>query len=134
MNDDGSGDFGSCISKTRAAQAYWWITSIAAPFIQTEGTSQGAFFDLETFEPLVNNPGFIRALEIYQATNEFGPPNELTADVGDTRSLWQAGRCALTLDWGDIGTLAIDPEASIERVQTGTGAIITPGSDRGARP
>ena len=128
MNGDGSGDFGSCISKVRAAQAYWWITSIAAPFIQTQGTSEGAFFDSETFEPLVNNPGFIRALEIYQATNEFGPPDEQNLDVGGTRALWQAGRCALTLDWGDIGTLAIDPEASIEAVQTGTGAIIAPGS------
>jgi multiple sugar transport system substrate-binding protein len=128
MNDDGSGDFGSCISKLRSAQSYWWITSIAAPFIQTQGTSQGTFFDLETFEPLVNNPGYIRALEIYKATNDFGPPNEQTLNVGDTRGLWQAGRCALTLDWGDIGTLAIDPANSIERVQTGTGAIITPGS------
>jgi multiple sugar transport system substrate-binding protein len=128
MNDDGQGDFGSCISKVRAAQAYWWITSIAAPFLQTQGTSQGAFFDSETFEPLVDNPGFIRALEIYRATNDFGPPNEQNLDVGDTRALWQAGRCALTLDWGDIGTLAIDPEASIERVQTSTGAIISPGS------
>ena len=128
MNDDGEGDFGSCISKKRSAQAYWWITSIAAPFIQTQGTSQGTFFDLETFEPLVTNPGFIRALEIYKATNDFGPPNELTADVGDTRGLWEAGRCALTMDWGDTGTLAIDPALSIERVQTGTGAIITPGT------
>jgi multiple sugar transport system substrate-binding protein len=126
MNGDGEADFGSCISKARSQQSYWWIHSIAAPFLQTLGTSQGVFFDTETFEPLVNNPGFIRALEIYQATNAFGPPNEQTLNVGDTRSLMTSGRCALTLDWGDIGSLAVDPEQSV--VQDLVGAVITPGS------
>jgi multiple sugar transport system substrate-binding protein len=32
--------------------------------------------------------------------------------VGDSRSAFVTGRCALTLDWGDIGTLAIDPKTS----------------------
>ncbi len=113
----GQATLGRASPSLAAEQAYWWITSIAAPFIQTQGTSQGTFFDLETFEPLVTNPGFIRALEIYKATNEFGPPNELNLNVGDTRALWQAGRCALTIDWGDIGTLAIDPEA-VDRAGT----------------
>jgi len=125
MNGDGEGDYGSCISKQRSQQSYWWITSIAAPFIQTQGTSQGAFFDTETFEPLVNNAGFIRALEIYKETNKYGPPDEQTINVGNTRSLWTAGRCALTLDWGDIGSLAV---AEGSKVNGLTGAVVTPGS------
>lgn len=125
MNGDGEGDFGSCIAKKRAEQGYWWIYSIAAPFIQTQGTSQGVFFDTETFNPLVNNAAFIRALEIYAATNRFGPPDELNIGVGDTRGLWTAGRCALTIDWGDIGSLAVS-EGS--RVNGLTGAVITPGT------
>jgi multiple sugar transport system substrate-binding protein len=125
MNGDGTGDFGSCIAKKRGEQGYWWIYSIAAPFLQTNGTSQGAFFDTETLEPLTNNPGFIRALEIYAATNQFGPPDELSIGVGDTRGLWTAGRCALTVDWGDIGSLAVE-EGS--RVNGLTGAVITPGT------
>lgn len=126
MNGDGEGDYGSCISKKRAAQAYWMITSVWGAFIQSQGTSQGAFFDLETFEPLVNNPAMAAAFEIYKATTEFGPPDELNLDVGDTRGLFTAGRCALSVDWGDIGTLAIDPETSV--VQDKVGAIILPGS------
>lgn len=126
MNGDGEPDFGSCIAKARGEQGYWWIHSIASPFLQTQGTSQGVFFDTETFEPLVNNPGFIRALEIYKATTAFGPPNELNIGVGDTRSLFSAGRCALTLDWGDIGPLSVDPEISV--VKDLVGAVITPGS------
>jgi multiple sugar transport system substrate-binding protein len=126
LNGDGDPDYGSCISKKRGAQAYWFITDIAASMIQTQGTSDGAFFDLETMEPLVMNEAFAKALEIYDATTAFGPPDELNLDVGDTRGLFTSGRCALSLDWGDIGTLAIDPETSI--VMDKTGAFILPGS------
>jgi multiple sugar transport system substrate-binding protein len=77
-------------------------------------------------EPLLDNAAFRKALEIYDATTQYGPPDELNLDVGDTRSLFTSGRCALSIDWGDIGTLAIDPETSI--VMDKTGAMITPGS------
>ncbi len=126
LNGDGQGDYGSCISKKRNAQAYWAIISIAGGFLQSKGTSQGAFFDPETMAPLVNNEGFKSALEFYVASTEFGPPDEINLDVGDTRSLFTTGRCALTLDWGDIGTLAIDPENS--KVIDKVGAVILPGS------
>lgn len=126
MNGDGEGDYGSCISKKRAAQAYWMISSIASAYLQSQGTGQGGFFDLDTFKPLYgDNEGFRRALEVYKATTQFGPPEELNLDVGDTRGLWTAGRCALSIDWGDIGTLAI---AEGSQVNGKTGAVILPGS------
>jgi len=125
MNGDGAADYGSCISKKRSAQSYWWILSIAGPYIQSQGTSQGAFFNPDTMAPLVLNEGFERALDVYKETSSYGPPNELTLDVGDTRTLFTSGRCALTLDWGDIGTLAIAPGS---KVVDKTGSIITPGS------
>jgi multiple sugar transport system substrate-binding protein len=126
LNGDGDPDYGSCISKKRAAQAYWFITSIGAAFIQSQGTGQGAFFDTDTMDPLVQNEAFKKALEIYNETTQYGPPDELNLDVGGTRSLFVTGRCALSMDWGDIGTLAIDPENStvIDKV----GAVILPGS------
>src|SRR5262249_732030 len=111
--------------KKKGAQAYWFITSVAAPFIQTQGTAQGAFFDTDTFTPLVNNPGFIKALDIYSQTTQYGPPDELTDDVGATRGLFTSGRCALSMDWGDIGPLAV---AEGSKVNGLTGAVITPGS------
>lgn len=64
-------------------------------------------------------------MEVYKATTQFGPPEELNLDVGDTRGLWTAGRCALSIDWGDIGTLAI---AEGSQVNGKTGAVILPGS------
>jgi multiple sugar transport system substrate-binding protein len=128
LNSDGTPDYGSCISKKRGAQAYWWIFSIAGAYIQSLGTGQGAFFDTETMKPLVNNEAFGAALDIYNETTKYGPPDELNLDVGDTRSLFVTGRCALSMDWGDIGTLAIDPTTST--VQDKVGSIILPGSTK----
>ncbi|MBC8449877.1 MAG: extracellular solute-binding protein [Chloroflexi bacterium] len=126
LNGDGDPDYGSCISKKRGAQAYWMIWSVAAGFLQSQGTGQGSFFDTETLEPLVNNEAFAAALDVYKETTGYGPPDELNLDVGDTRSLFTSGRCALSVDWGDIGTLAIDPETSV--VMDKTGAVILPGT------
>jgi multiple sugar transport system substrate-binding protein len=126
MNGDGEADFGSCIGKKKDEQGYWFITSIASGMIQSQGTGQGGFFDTETMAPLYGpNEALSKALDVYAATLEFGPPDELNIGVGDTRGLWTAGRCALTLDWGDIGTLAI-AEGSLAKDKTG--AVILPGS------
>jgi multiple sugar transport system substrate-binding protein len=126
LNGDGKPDYGSCIAKKRNAQSYWMITSVAGNFIQTQGTSQGAFFDTETMKPLVNNDAFKEALRVYVETTKYGPPDEINLDVGDTRALFTTGRCALSLDWGDIGTLAIDKATS--KVIDKVGAVIIPGS------
>jgi multiple sugar transport system substrate-binding protein len=126
LNGDGTKDFGSCISKKRNAQAYWFITSIAGGYIQTQGTNQGAFFSTDDMKPLIQNDAFSAALDIYKKTTQYGPPDELNEDVGATRGNFTSGRCALSMDWGDIGTLAIDPKTS--KVQDKVGAVILPGS------
>jgi len=126
LNGDGDPDYGSCISKAKGQQAYWFIYTVAAPYIQSQGTSQGVFFDTANMKPLVDNEAFKRALEVYKETTKFGPPDELNLGVGDTRGLFLSGRCALSLDWGDIGTLALDKSQS--KVEGLTGSSITPGS------
>ena len=125
---DGKPVAGSCISKKRNAQAYWAIISIAGGYLQSKGTAQGAFFDPRTFKPLVNNDAFKAALDVYKASTQYGPPNEINLDVGDTRSAFISGHCALTLDWGDIGVLAIDPKQS--KVIDKVGAVVLPGSTK----
>jgi multiple sugar transport system substrate-binding protein len=128
MNGDGKPDFGSCISKKRNAQAYWFIYDLVGPMVQAKGTSEGVFFDTADMKPLVNNEAFAEALRLYNETTKYGPPNEINLDVGDTRNLFISGQCALSIDWGDIGSLAIDKEKS--KVIDKVGAIITPGSKK----
>ncbi|MEJ5231284.1 MAG: sugar ABC transporter substrate-binding protein [Geminicoccaceae bacterium] len=126
LNGDGQPDYGSCIAKKRNAQSYWMISSIAGAFLQSKGTSQGGFFDTRNMKPLYNNEAFGKALDVYLETTKYGPPDEINLDVGDTRALFTTGRCALTLDWGDIGTLAIDTTTS--KVVDKVGSVILPGS------
>src|SRR5262245_6756726 len=102
--DVGTPHFGSCIAKKGNAQSYWMVWSVAGAYLQSQGTKQGSFFDLDTLKPLTSNEAFAEALRVYVETGKYGPPDELNWDVGDSRSAFVTGRCALTLDWGDIGT------------------------------
>jgi multiple sugar transport system substrate-binding protein len=123
LNGDGEPDYGSCIAKKKGAQSYWWIISVAGGLLQSQGTNQGAFFDTTSMKSLFgSNEAMTKALETYAKTAESGPPDELNMDVGGSRGLFTTGRCALTMDWGDIGTLTPGTYA-----QDKTGSVITPG-------
>src|SRR5713226_606829 len=128
LNGDGKADYGSCLAMKRSAQSYWMYISIAAAFLQSQGTKQGSFFSTDTMQPLMNNAGAAAALDVYKQLSKLGPPDQLNNDVGDSRGLFVTGRCALSLDWGDIGPLAVDPAQS--KVQDKVGAVILPGSKR----
>jgi multiple sugar transport system substrate-binding protein len=128
LNGDGKADYGSCLAMKRSAQSYWAWISIASAYIQSQGTKQGAFFNTDNMQPLTNNPAAAAALDVYKQLSKIGPPDQLNNDVGDSRGLFVTGRCALSLDWGDIGTLAIDTTQS--KVADKVGAVILPGSKR----
>ena len=96
---DGTDEYGSCIAKKPSAQSYWMFISVASAFLQTQGTAQGAFFSTDDMTPLYNNPAVAEALRIYKDSTQYGPPDELNLDVGDTRGLFTSGRCALSIDW-----------------------------------
>ena len=131
LNGDGTPDYGSCIAKKKGAQSYWWIISVAGGLLQAKGTNEGAFFNTTDMTPLFGpNEAMTKALETYKKTTESGPPDELNQDVGGSRGLFTTGRCALTMDWGDIGTLvaAKDPATGeFPYAKDKTGATITPG-------
>ena len=126
LNGDGKADYGSCLAMKRSAQSYWAWISIASAYLQSQGTKQGAFFNLNDMQPLTNNPAAAAALNVYKTLSKIGPPDQLNNDVGDSRGLFVSGRCALSLDWGDISPLAVDKTQS--KVIDKVGAMILPGS------
>jgi len=126
LNGDGEMDYGSCLSKRAHENSTSMLISIATPFLQSQGTAQGAFFDPDTMKPLVNNPAFAKALDIYKQTMDYGVPQDENLGGVKARELFITGRCALTIDWGDIGPLAID--LSVSKVMDKVGAVITPGT------
>src|SRR3989449_1327421 len=128
LNGDGKADYGSCLAMKRSAQSYWMYISIAAAYLQSQGTKQGAFFNTDNMQPLMNNAGAAAALDVYKQLSKLRPPDQLNNDVGDSRGLFVTGRCALSLDWGDIGPLAVDKTQS--KVADQVGAVILPGSKK----
>ncbi|OYD87561.1 ABC transporter substrate-binding protein [Nostoc sp. 'Peltigera membranacea cyanobiont' 213] len=126
LNGDGKPDYGSCISKRAHENSTSMLISIATPFLQSLGTAQGAFFDPDTMKPLVNNPGFAKAMDIYKQTMDYGVPHDENLGGSKARELFITGRCALTIDWGDVGPLSID--RSVSKVMNKVGAVITPGT------
>ncbi|MBD2204120.1 extracellular solute-binding protein [Calothrix sp. FACHB-1219] len=125
LNGDGTPDYGSCLPKLRNHVISWAFWSIASSFLQTQGTNQGGFFDPETMKPLINNQAFAKALAIYKKTGEYGPPDELKHSMDDTRERFIGGRCALTMDHGNTGTLTIAPGS---KVVDKVGTSILPGT------
>ena len=126
FNGDGSKGYGSCIAKKRNAQSYWFVTDVVSSMTQAKGTSEGTFFNTKDMTPLVDNEAFRKSLEFLKESGKYGPPDELNMDVSDTRPLFVSGKCALNLDWGDVGVLAIDPKTS--KVIDKTGSVVTPGA------
>ncbi|MGQ0485163.1 MAG: ABC transporter substrate-binding protein [Hyphomicrobiales bacterium] len=125
MNGDGQADYGSCIFKKRNAQSYFAIQTVAAGAVQSKGTAEGLHFDAATMKPKINNEAWKAAFEIYKETGKYGPPEELNFDIGDTRSLFKAGRCGLLIEWGDPGPLSIEPDATA--IKDKLYAVISPG-------
>lgn len=122
---DGTPDYGSCIAKKPDHAGHWMFGSIAAAYLQSQGTQQGAFFDPETMKPLVNNAAFAKALDIYKETSQYAPPDELTYEVGDIMNMETLQNCALTIFWGDIGPLAAGSDTQLK---DNVGAAILPGT------
>lgn len=122
---DGKPDYGSCIAKQPNHAGHWMFGSIAAAYLQSQGTQQGAFFDPDTMQPLVKNAAFAEALDIYKATSQYGPPDELTYKVDQIMDMEVLQHCALTLFWGDIAPLAVSSETQLK---DNIGSTILPGT------
>lgn len=118
--------FGALEAQRRNAQSYWVYLSRAAGYGKVPG-NPCFFFSCDDMTPQVNNPGWVRALEEYVAIRAVGDPEMINYDVADTRTLFTTGTAVLNLDWGDVGTISVDPNTSIVQGDVGFGVL--PGGD-----
>lgn len=102
------------------------FTSRAAAYAAHPEIPGSFFFDPETMDPSVDNPGWVQALEDWVAIREFGPPEMSTYGGGDMRGNFVAGDYALGIDWADVGIIAQDEASSIVKGKLGYFAL--PGS------
>jgi multiple sugar transport system substrate-binding protein len=124
---DGQTIYGAGTAFRRKDQSYWTYLGVAASYAKAPD-DPGYFFDPDTMEPRINNPGFVEALKLYTALVKVGPPDVLNWNVGDIRNNFPAGKLALAIDWGDVGPLSVDPKSSV--VQGKWGSMLEPGVDK----
>lgn len=119
--------YGTMEAQKRNAQSYWVFLSHAAGYGKIPG-NPCFFFSCEDMTPQVNNPGWVRALTEYVQIGQYGPPEMVNWDVADTRVYYPSGMSIFNIDWGDVGPISIDPEASVIKGLVGFAPL--PGGDQ----
>ena len=119
--------YGVAEALRKKAQSFWFLMDRAAGYSKIPGNPY-FFFD-ETMKPLINNPGWVQGLQdwidIYGCC---ASPDMINFDVVNVRAVFPAGQAVFGLDWGDVGPLTVDPNASVVQGLAGFG--VTPGAEK----
>jgi len=84
---------------------FYFTGSRATAYVKYPG-EKNWLFD-ENMKPLVNNPGWVRAIQDIVDALPFEPPDQINADPGTTAfQQFLTGTGSLLEWWGDIGTVA----------------------------
>lgn len=110
---DGSTGFGSAEVTQRDDLMFSAFISRAAAFASHPDVTGGFFFDVETMEPLINTPGFVRALDEFAAIAPSWPPGGSNFGLGDEILSFGGGQTALSYSWDDAFIQAQQPDSPI---------------------
>ncbi|MFW6138387.1 MAG: ABC transporter substrate-binding protein [Spirochaetota bacterium] len=130
-DNDGEKDYGVTMHLKVGAQGMFHYMSWAAPYVISDQNDR-FWFNAETFEPLINSPGHVKALEDLTEMVQYGPEGMIGWTLGEAWDLFLKGDAVLTYTWGDLGSLAQDEEESV--VKGKLGAAIMPGTTRAYDP
>ncbi len=114
--DDGQPGSGLAMHLKRGGQGFFHYMALSAPYAVQPGTPdryRGVYwFDPEDMEPLIASAGHVRALERLVELAKSGPRAQLAWSLGEAWDHFLKGKAALQFSWGDVGSLAQDPERS----------------------
>lgn len=111
-------DYGTAEAYRRGGQQFWYFFSHAASYTNNPATPGAMFFDPETMDAQINNPGWLRALEEYKGGLAYNPPGALNNSSGDVRPLYSGGSVAMNIDWADSGVMGATEGAIAGNVRT----------------
>jgi serine/threonine protein kinase/ABC-type glycerol-3-phosphate transport system substrate-binding protein len=95
MNNDGEGDFGTCLITAQDAIFFPYWMAIASSVFQYDGTMQGVLIDPDSNELLVSNEGFEYAANLHRNISRYARSQTTWADQHQD---FLAGRCAMTIN------------------------------------
>jgi multiple sugar transport system substrate-binding protein len=110
---------------------FYFLEDRAAPYVK-HPDDPAWLFDPDTMEPLVNNPGWVQAIQdVIDLMNTPGayPPDQVNQDPnGISVSQFQAGTGSMVMWWGDVGSQVRTSDTSV--VGPVVGFDINPGTTR----
>lgn len=98
---DGELNYGSAEVAKRDDLMFSAFISRAAPFAKHPDVEGGFFFDLETMEPLINTPGFVKGLELFIDAQKSFPPGGSNFGLGDEIFSFGGGQTLMSYSWDD---------------------------------
>ena len=121
-NADGDPDDGISLHLKVGGQGMFHFMTLAAPFSITPADGDDPtvvtkhdnvfWFDPDTMDPLINQPGQVMALEFLQQLAATGQEAQFGWDLGQAWDNFLTGNAIATFSWGDVGTLAEKPDRS----------------------
>ncbi len=122
---DGETNYGSAEVVARDNLMFSAIISRVAPYAKHPDVKGGFFFDLETMEPLINNPGWVRGVEDFVKAQDYMPPGGNNFGLGDEIFSFGGGQTLFSYSWDDAFVQAMEPKSRIRNL---VGAAPLPGS------
>ncbi|MDX1824243.1 MAG: extracellular solute-binding protein, partial [Thiohalomonadales bacterium] len=81
----------------------------AAPYAKHPDVKGGFYFDLQTMQPLINTPGFVRALEDFVAAKDLYPSGGLHMSFPQVIQSFGHGEAVFSDSWDDPFVQAMEP-------------------------
>lgn len=116
FDGDGKKNFGSAEVTKRDDLMFSAFISRAAAYVKNPDVTGGLFFDVETMEPLINTPGFVRALENMVEAKSTWPPGGANFGLGDEIFSFGGGQTLMSYTWDDAFIQAQQPDSRIRNM------------------
>ena len=126
-DNDGELEYGSAEVMKKDDLMYAAFFSRSASYSKNPRTPGGFYFDLETMEPLINNPGFVEALGDWVEATKYVPPGGINFGLGDEINSFGGGQTLFSFSWDDAFVAAMEDGSPIKNK---VGAAPLPGAER----
>ncbi|WP_205801957.1 extracellular solute-binding protein [Micromonospora thermarum] len=125
VDGDGKPNFGSAEVTKRDDLVFSAFISRAAPYVKHPDVTGGVFFDVTTMQPLINTPGFVRALEDMVKAKSTWPAGGANFGLGDEIFSFGGGQALMSYSWDDA---FIQAQQTDSRIRNRVAAAPLPGS------
>jgi len=113
---DGELNYGSAEVTKRDDLMFSAFISRAAPYAKNPNVTGGFFFDLDTMEPLINTPGFVKGLELFVEGQQAFPPGGSNFGLGDEILSFGGGQTLMSYSWDDAFIQAMEADSRIRNM------------------